>query len=134
MFLFFTQEQYMWFHIIFSCHCITAPLLLHQNGPFITFQMHEMTQNCNSTLLNWSKIGFWTILAGQKWPKFDVLANFWSISECLNLCISSHPCVSSTAARCIILLLFQLKANQNSIRVSRPACESSSEPIRIQCV
>ena len=60
--------------MIFSCHCITAPLSLRRNGQFITFQMHEMTQNCNSTLINWSKIGFWTTLAGQNgqnwlfWP------------------------------------------------------------------
>ena len=64
--------------ITFSCHCITAPLLLHQNGQFITFQMHGMTQNCNSSLINWSQIGFWTILAG---PKFDILTRFWSINS-----------------------------------------------------
>ena len=36
--------------------------------------MHEMTQNCYSTLMNWSKIGFWTILAGQK---NDILTTIW---------------------------------------------------------
>ena len=42
-----------------------------------------MTQICHSTLINWSKIGFWTILATQKWPKATFL-QFLMLQICIN--------------------------------------------------